>query len=320
MTPMNDFATRSESIGWPDHTTEQAARERGSRLGTLDRLAEWISGVQQQYPPAPLERARVIVFAADHGIAAAGVSLDRIGFASDQAAVIRSGGGRLNELAALTGASIRVIGFAPSARIDREDALTPDAVNEAITTGIAAADDEIDAGADVLIIGGVGAASTTAAAALVSTLSGVEPVKTVGRGSGIDDDGWMRKASAVRDARRRAWPHRNDLVELLRVAGGADIAAMAACAFAAASRRTPVLLDGVVAAAAGLAAATAQPRVAQWWRAAQLSPEPAHELALARLGLTAILDLGATTADGTGGLLALPLLRAAIQLHRSADV
>jgi nicotinate-nucleotide--dimethylbenzimidazole phosphoribosyltransferase len=317
---VNDLAARAESIGWPDHAAEQSAVEHKGGLGALDLLGEWVAGVQGSYPVRSFERARVIVFAADHGVAAAQVSRHQIGYAGEQAAVIRSGDGDLNDLAALTGAGVRVIGFPPSARIDREDALSAEAVAEAIATGIAAADDEIDAGADLLIMGNVGAASTTSAAALVSTLAGIEPVKTVGRGSGIDDDTWMRKATAVRDARRRSWPHRNDAVELLRVGGGADVAAMAGFAFQAAVRRTPLLLDGVLATAAGFAASTVQPRVARWWRGAQLTPEPAHQLALSRLGLTAILDLGVTSTDGTGGLLALPLVRAAIRPHRSADV
>ncbi len=254
MNTVNDFAARAESIGWPDHAAEQSAVEHKGGLGALDLLGEWVAGVQGSYPVRSFERARVIVFAADHGVAAAQVSRHQIGYAGEQAAVIRSGDGDLNDLAALTGAGVRVIGFPPSARIDREDALSAEAVAEAIATGIAAADDEIDAGADLLIMGNVGAASTTSAAALVSTLAGIEPVKAVGRGSGIDDDTWMRKATAVRDARRRSWPHRNDAVELLRVGGGADVAAMAGFAFQAAVRRTPLLLDGVVATAAGFAA------------------------------------------------------------------
>jgi nicotinate-nucleotide--dimethylbenzimidazole phosphoribosyltransferase len=98
------------------------------------------------------------------------------------------------------------------------------------------------------------------------------------------------------------------------------VAAMTGFIFQAAIRRTPVLLDGVVAAAAAMVAAAAQPRVTRWCRAAQLTPEPAHEIALARVGLTALLDLGITAGDGTGGLLAVPLLRAAVRLHSSTDV
>jgi nicotinate-nucleotide--dimethylbenzimidazole phosphoribosyltransferase len=317
---VSEIATRAESVGWPDHEAEGAAREKAGQLGSLDLLAEWIAGVQGHYPPRQLERARLVIFAADHGVAAANVSKQQLGYAARAAGEIRSGNTSVNDLAELSGAGIRIVELAASARIDNDDALTTDAVADAISTGIATADEEIDAGADLLIVGGVGAGSSTTAATLVSILAAVEPVKTVGRGGGIDDATWMRKATAVRDARRRGWPHRNDPIELLRVVGGSDVAAMTGFIFQAAIRRTPVLLDGVVAAAAAMVAAAAQPRVTRWCRAAQLTPEPAHEIALARGGLTALLDLGITAGDGTGGLLAVPLLRAAVRLHSSTDV
>jgi len=146
---------------------------------------------------------------------------------------------------------------------------------------------------------------------LTAVITSTEPVKVIGRGGGIDDDTWMRKATAVRDARLRAWPHRAAPAELLAVAGGADIAAMAGFLVRAASRRTPVLLDGVMAAAAALVAQDIQPRCVRWSRAAQRTSEPAQALALRRLGLEPILDLGVEAGDGTGGLLAVPVLRAA---------
>ena len=319
---MNDFAHRADRITWPDHAAGQRAYEQAQDLGTLDLLAGWVAGVQGGYPPAPIVRARLVVFAADHGIAAADVSRHELGYAATVAADIITARASLCRLAELSGTGVRVISLPTSGRIDREDALTPEAVAAAVSVGLSAADDEIDGGADLLIIGGVGAGATTAAAALISALTGTEPVRVVGRGSDrpIDDTAWMRKATAVRDARRRAWPHRGDPVQLLQVAGGADIAAMAGFAFEAAVRRTPVLLDGVVAAAAGLVAAAAQPRVTGWWRAAQLSPDPAHARALGQLGLSPVLDLGISSGDGTGGLLVLPLIQAALRRHASADV
>jgi nicotinate-nucleotide--dimethylbenzimidazole phosphoribosyltransferase len=312
---VNDFASRAESIGWPEHAAEQRARDQFGQLGVLDLLAEWIAGVQGRYPAAAITRARVIVFAADHGVAVADVSRHGLGYADQIASEIEAGDAAVTRLAQGSGAGVRVVRRPPSARIDRTDAMTAEEVTASIRAGVEAADDEIDSGADLLIMGGVGAAATTSAATLISVITAVEPVKVVGRGSGIDDDAWMRKATAVRDARYRAWPHRNEPVELLRVAGGSDIAAMAGFAFQAALRRTPVLLDGVVATAAATVAATAQPRVTRWWRAAQLTPEPAHTRALALLGMSAVLDLGVNASDGSGGLLALPIVHAALRLH-----
>jgi nicotinate-nucleotide--dimethylbenzimidazole phosphoribosyltransferase len=200
-----------------------------------------------------------------------------------------------------------------SGRIDREDALTPDEARSAIEAGINIADQEIDAGADLLIVGDMGIGNTTPAAVLISVLTDTEPIKVVGRGTGIDDAAWIRKCAAIRDARRRAWPHRDDITELLQVSGGADLAAMTGFLLQAANRRTPVLLDGVVVAAAALVAQRPNPRIVRWLQAAHLSVEPAHAIALDRLGLTPILDLGMRLGEGSGALVALPIVRAAIR-------
>jgi nicotinate-nucleotide--dimethylbenzimidazole phosphoribosyltransferase len=121
----------------------------------------------------------------------------------------------------------------------------------------------------------------------------------------------MRKCAAVRDARRRAWPYRDDPLRLVAVAGGADLAALTGFLVRAASRRVPVLLDGLVACTAALLAQLACPRVVRWCLAGQQSGEPAHELALRRLGLTPVLRLGVELDQGVGALLALPVLQAA---------
>jgi nicotinate-nucleotide--dimethylbenzimidazole phosphoribosyltransferase len=125
----------------------------------------------------------------------------------------------------------------------------------------------------------------------------------------------MRKVTAIRDARLRAWEHRAEPVELLATAGGADVAAMVGFLVHASARRTPVLLDGVVAAAAALVVQELQPRCVRWWRAAQRTGEPAQAVALRRLGLDPLLDLGVDVGDTTGGLLAVPVLRAAARAH-----
>src|SRR6201999_2067802 len=141
-----------------------------------------------------------------------------------------------------------------SAPIDAEDALTEDEVNAALAAGKSIVDEEVDAGADLLVAGDMGIGNTTPAAVLVAALTGTEPVAVVGRGTGIDDNTWMRKTAAIRDALRRAKPVTADPVALLRTVAGADITAMAAFLAQAAVRRTPVVLDGVVSGAAALVA------------------------------------------------------------------
>jgi nicotinate-nucleotide--dimethylbenzimidazole phosphoribosyltransferase len=130
----------------------------------------------------------------------------------------------------------------------------------------------------------------------------------VGRGTGVDDAGWMRKAAAIRDALRRGRPVRREPVALLRTVGGADLAAMAGFLAQAAARRTPVLLDGMVVGAAALVAEELAPGARAWWLAGHRSVEPAHTLLLEHLGLEPLLDLGMRLGEGSGALAALPLV------------
>ncbi len=333
---MTELAELAADIDWPDHEAEQAARQRQltltkphGALGRLEQLAEWVSGVQGLCPPRDFARARLVIFAGDHGIARAGVSAYPPEVTAQMVANFLAGGAAANVLAELAGATVRVAdlcvdGETPdevcrhkirrgSGRIDREDALTDAEARAAVDAGIRIADEEIDGGADLLVAGDMGIGNTTPAATLVAVITGTEPVKVVGRGTGIDDAAWMRKASAIRDARLRAWPVRWNATDLLRVAGGADLAAMAGFLMRAAARRTPVLLDGVVVTAAALVVHEVAPRAARWWQAGHRSPEPAHALALDRLGLTPILDLSMRLGEGSGALVALPVLRAAIR-------
>jgi len=338
--PEGFFAT-ADAVEYPDtdaaHATRLRLRELAVPAGSLGRLAElavWAAGVQGSAPPTAFERARAVVFAADHGIAEAGVA--RLASEATGRLVDLVTGGRAPVNAIADGVPVRVVdaGLATepatdlgrparrsSGRIDQADALTAEQTERALTAGMTAADAEIAAGADLLVAGNLGVAASTPASALVAVLTDTEPVRVVGRGDGIDDAAWIRKCAAIRDARRRAWPHRDDPVRLLAVAGGGDLAALAGFVIRAAARKVPVLLDGLVPCAAALVAQLACPRVVRWFCAGQLSGEPAHELALRRLGLAPVLDLGVELDQGYGGLLALPVLRAATRtLAGTSDV
>lgn len=199
-----------------------------------------------------------------------------------------------------------------SGNIAVEDALGPDEVVAAVEAGRRIADEEVDAGADLLIAGDMGIGNTTPATTLVAALTGAEPVAVVGRGTGIDDEGWKRKTAAIRDALYRTKRLSADPIALLRICGGADLAAMTGFCAQAALRRTPVLLDGVVVTAAALAAERLAPGARLWWQAGHRSTEPAHGMALTELGLTPIIDLGMRLGEGSGALVALPVLRAAV--------
>jgi nicotinate-nucleotide--dimethylbenzimidazole phosphoribosyltransferase len=324
VTNLANLAELAADVEWPDHDATIRAHDsllNGPALGELGRLAEWTCGVQGQYPPIEFARARLVVFAADHAIAAAGVSRADPDASVHAIAAIESGAASTSVLSRLIGVGIRVVQLDPATgRIDLEDAMTAAQCADAMVLGGAIADEEIDAGADLLLVGNIGIASTTVAGAIISVLTSAEPIKVTGRGgSRIDDDAWMRKVSAIRDARLRGWPARSEPQQLLAAIGGPDLAAITGLLLRAATRRTPVILDGIVAAAAAVVAAAEQPRAARWWLAAQRTAEPAQPLALARLDLTPVLDLGLASGDGSAGLLAFGLLRAAVALVGAAS-
>jgi nicotinate-nucleotide--dimethylbenzimidazole phosphoribosyltransferase len=321
----------------PSAEAERAARSRQDvltkpqgALGRLEDLSVWVCGCQGVCPPRQFSRARVVVFAGDHGVARTGVSAYPAEVTAQMVANIDSGGAAVNVLAGIAGATVRVVDVSVdcdeplsdqigafkirrgSGNIAAEDAMTEAETVAAVTAGRRLADDEVDSGADLLIAGDMGIGNTTPTAVLIAALTGTEPVTVVGRGTGIDDAGWARKTAAVRDALYRARDATADPLALLRICGGADIAAMAGFCAQAAIRRTPVLLDGVVVTAAALVAERLAPGARLWWQAGHRSTEPAHSIALAHLGFEPIVDLGMRLGEGSGAAVALPILRAAV--------
>lgn len=329
-------------IAPPDGRAGAAARRRQDlltkphgALGRLEDLAVWIASCQGNCPPQQFDRARIVVFAGDHGVTTEGVSAYPSEVTAQMVANIEAGGAAINVLAAVCGATVRVVDIAvdrdtapndattshkvrrSSGNIAVEDALHPDEATAAIEAGRRIADEEVDAGADLLIAGDMGIGNTTAATALIAALTGTEPVAAVGRGTGIDDAAWSRKTAAVRDALYRTGDRRSDPVALLAACGGADVAAIAGFCAQAAIRRTPVLLDGLVVTAAALVAERLAPGARAWWQAGHRSPEPAHGLALTELRLEPIVDFGMRLGEGTGAALALPIVTAAVSLLSS---
>jgi nicotinate-nucleotide--dimethylbenzimidazole phosphoribosyltransferase len=324
-----------DTVNPPDEPSRQAALARHERLtkprgslGRLEELGAWLAACQRQCPPHPLRRPRIVVFAGDHGVTARGVSAYPSEVTAQMVANFQAGGAAINVLAASAGAEVRVVDLAvdadtenakykvrrSSGSIDTEDALTDDEVHAAIAAGKSIVDEEVDAGADLLVAGDMGIGNTTASAVLIAALTGTEPVAVVGRGTGIDDVAWMRKTAAIRDALRRAKPVTAEPVALLRTVAGADIAAMAGFLAQAAVRRTPVVLDGVVSGAAALVAEELAPGARGWWVAGHRSTEPAHALVLEQLDLEPLLDMKMRLGEGTGATAAIPLLSMSVRI------
>jgi nicotinate-nucleotide--dimethylbenzimidazole phosphoribosyltransferase len=303
-------------------------------LGRLDELGEWLAAAQSSVPVRPVERPRLVLFAGDHGVAALGVSARPAGTAERLVRDVLDGAGPAAILARGAGVPVRVIDMAldcdpgslpaevvrhrvrrGSGRIDIEDALTAEEAEAAFRAGMAVADEEADAGTDLVVLGDLSVGGTTAAAVLVAALCGTDASVVTGRGGqAIDDLAWMRKCAAIRDALRRARPVLGDQLQLLATVGGADLTAMTGFLLQCAVRKTPVILDGVVSAACALVGQRIAFRAPDWWLAGQSSGEPGQAKALDRMALEPLLDHGVTVGEGAGALLALPLVRAAASL------
>jgi nicotinate-nucleotide--dimethylbenzimidazole phosphoribosyltransferase len=197
-----------------------------------------------------------------------------------------------------------------------EPALTREEVGAAIGTGIATADALADGGARCLLTGDMGIANTTPAAALVAAFPGADPVAVTGRGSGVDDPTYTRKLTVVRGALARHHPDPTDPVGTLAAVGGLEHAALTGLLLGGAARRLPVILDGVIAASAALAAAALAPDVVSALVAGHRSAEPGATVALRHLALDPLVDLGLRLGEGTGALLALPIVACAARVLR----
>ncbi len=327
------------SVTAPDADSRAAARVRLDALakplgalGRLEEIAVWLAGVQGTATPTPPQSVAVVVFAGDHGVTSGTDAVSA--YPRDVTAMMvhefLRGGAAVNVLARAHDARVRVFDLGVDAElldtpaqvvqhkvrrgsgaIGVEDALTAEETKTALAAGASIADEEIDAGADLLIPGDMGIGNTTVVAALVGAALGLGAQDVVGRGTGIDDATRDRKLAVVDAALARARPHRDEPVALLRVVGSADIAAMTGFLIRAAERGVPALLDGVVSGASAVLAERLAPGTVAWWWAGHRSTEPAHHACLEALGLEPIVDLGMRLGEATGALVALPVLRAA---------
>ncbi len=306
-------------------------------LGILGPVAEMLAGIRgSAAPPLAPTRPRLVMFAADHGIAVRNVSAWPVAETARRASELAVGVGPIAALAAAAGVGVRVIDVGVdgdlsatgvdvtqvvrrgSGVIDVEDALTAEETDRAIRIGRDAADAEVDTGADLLIGAVCGVGASTPTAALVAAVTGMEPVDATTRGSGIDDAAWIRKAAAVRDALYRCKVAGTDAITLLRTAGGADLAALAGFIAQAAVRRTPVLVDDVPSTLAAVLAHRLAPGADSAVLVASEAPERTHRRLLDLLGATPLLDLGIT--DGpVASLLTVPMIRAAAALIDAID-
>ncbi len=295
-----------------------------------------LAGLAGIDPPPMPEPAAVAVFAADHGVHAQGVTPWPQEVTAQMVANFLAGGAVVNALAARARAGAEVVvvdvgvasdlavvpGLLPrkvrpgTADMTVEPAMTRAQAVAAIEVGITVAQDLVAGGNRCLLTGDMGIANTTASAALIAAMLGLNPAEVTGRGTGIDDEVLAVKVDVVRRALALHAPDPADPVGVLATVGGLEHAALVGFMLAAGSLRVPVILDGVIAGSAALVAAALHPDALVACVAGHRSAEPGHAHALAALGLRPLIDLDLRLGEGSGAVLALPLVQAAARVLR----
>ncbi|MFF2510048.1 nicotinate-nucleotide--dimethylbenzimidazole phosphoribosyltransferase [Streptomyces sp. NPDC058086] len=306
-------------------------------LGMLEIISAQLSGLSRMCPPPIPEPAAVAIFAGDHGVHAQGVTPWPQEVTGQMVANFLGGGAVCNAFANQVGAEVCVIdvgvasdlpatpGLLPrkvragTADMTTGPAMTREEVTAAIEVGIETARDLVAAGNKALLTGEMGIANTTASAALISVFTDTDPSEVTGRGTGINDETLARKTEVVRRAIELHQPDPADPIGVLAAIGGLEHAAMVGLLLGGASLRTPVILDGVSAGAAALVARAIAPEVLAACIAGHRSAEPGHVAALNKLGLRPLVDLDLRLGEGTGALLALPVVQSAARaMHEVA--
>lgn len=317
----------------------EAARARVAQLttppGALAALADLacrLAGATGQCPPAVPAPVGLAVFAGDHGVHAQGVSPWPQEVTAQMVANLAAGGAVASVLARGLDAQVRVVDVGVATDLPVADgvlqrrvrpgtddltrgpAMSRDDAVAALEVGVETARALVEDGARLLVAGDMGIANTTASAALVAALTGASPEAVTGRGTGVDDATLQHKRAVVAAALAVNEPDRTDALGVLAALGGLEHAAVAGFLLAGAAAGVPVVLDGLIAASAALVAAGLAPGAVDSWVAGHRSAEPGAGVALEALGLRPVLDLDMRLGEGSGALLAVPVVQAAARV------
>jgi len=318
----------------PDGASSQAAQKRldsltkppGS-LGRLEEIACRLAGITGKPRPG-VARKVIYTLAADHGVAAEGVSAYPQAVTPQMVGNFLAGGAAINVLARHAGARVVVADFgvatesakhsalavrrigAGTRNMLREPAMTRAQARQAVEEGIRLVED-----ADLAGTGDMGIANTTAASAITAAITGRSAEEVTGRGTGIDDAGLRRKVSVVEGALKLHRPNAADGLDVLSKVGGFEIGGLAGVILGCAAKRIPIVLDGFISTSAALIAATLAPGAKECLFAGHRSVERGHVASLAWLGLKPLLELDLRLGEGTGAALAMHLVEAACRIR-----
>lgn len=325
-------------VGTLDSDVVAAARSRqqcltkptGS-LGYVEELGIRVAGMVGKPQPNLREKA-VIVMAADHGVAAEDVSAYPQEVTREMLINFANDGGAINVIARLTGTRVIIVDMGVvgpvvadvnirSSRIRsgtrnfrREPAMTREEAVRAVESGIAIVEHERRVGLDIVATGDMGIANTSSSSAITAVLCGVEPSRVTGRGTGLSEAGVAHKVRVITEGIAMLRPNPDDPLDVLAKVGGLEIGGLVGVILGAAANRIPIVLDGLISGAAALVAGGLCPRVVDFLIAGHRSEEPGHGTILKHLNLVPLLDLGLCLGEGTGAVLALPIVEASVRI------
>ncbi len=288
----------------------QLTKPAGS-LGRLEEISAWLAAWQGRHPPR-VDRARVRVFAGNHGVAALGVSAFPAEVTVQMVLNFEHGGAAINQLCRSVGAELAVTALdldRPCGDFTRGPALDEAEFCAAVNAGFQSVPEETD----LLALGEMGIGNTTPAAAIPCALYGGEAAEWTGRGTGVEGAALTRKTEVVAAGVAR---HRGqDPLEVLRCLGGRELVAIAGAVVAARLRRIPVLLDGYVCTAAAAPLAAVRPDALDHCLVGHASLEPGHRRLMERLGKVPLLDMNMRLGEASGAALAIGVVKAAAACH-----
>jgi len=319
----------------PDQSAMDAARARQDTLtkpqgslGRLEELSITLAGIFMD-PIPKINRKAVILAAGDHGVVAEGVSAYPQEVTPAMVGNFLAGGAAINVLARHVGASIVVLDAGVAADLPDDPAMRAvkigrgtanmaigpamsreDAI-KCIEAGIAAADEQIAKGADLIAFGDMGIGNTTPSSAITAVVTGADPSVTTGRGTGLDDSALAHKVEVVRRSIEVNKPDAKDGLDLLAKVGGFEIGMLAGAMLGTAAAHRPAVVDGFISGAAALIAWTLAPTLSHYLIASHQSVEPGHRIGMETMGLTPLLDMGMRLGEGSGATLAMPIIEAA---------
>lgn len=323
-----------------DHLN-QLTKPQGS-LGKLEDIARQVAGITGEVKPL-FDQKAVIVMAGDHGVCEEGISAFPAEVTPQMVLNFLHGGAAVNVLARHAGADVVCVDMGVNADLEhpnlvsrkvrkgsrnmaREAALTLEETVQAIEAGVELVDDLAQKGYRLFATGEMGIGNTTASAAILCALAGVDAEISVGRGTGIDDAKWLHKRSVVnkalhvnglRPAKDNAIRTSGDFaLEVLSKVGGLEIAGLVGVILGAAKNRCPVVVDGYISSAAALVASRLAPLSASYMLASHLSQEQGHAKMLEAVGLSAMLQMDMRLGEGTGAVLVFNLIEAAGKIMR----